>query len=413
MLNIGLTKVFSRRSSFILVLANLVPLIEILFFGLNLSALMLIYWIEACWIILFNLPKMLMISAHSKNIANPLMPTMIIYAVVGYGLFIAFQLVLLLMLFGPPKGAIILPAIILLLSYCFSFFDDFFLKRIYKTRDLDEQKNQPYDSVVVVQTEIMLSAVIVKLLGAPMAAIILLLVVKVILDLNARFLKDDGYGGTKTELENLAKQLDRDVAYEIILGAVMSKKYSDRKPLFNKINLFLNRLSIEARDSYFNGVEENSINSVGSMESETAVVGPFISDVMLGEKEIDFIKLIPAGALEAYFLAIRQTGEIDMLNNIKIAEFVNGIGSDAAESYFTSMNSKQDVEILSSNKVLSITVMEFARELDGKARGYFDTLVKNPKKLDFFTSEQVVNPKTLEVVKAMIPSDAWEYFSKI
>lgn len=181
------SSLFSRRSAFVLILTNLVPLFGVLFLGWNISALVLIYWTENISVGFFNVLKMLMIGAYKKEAALLFMVPFFLF---HYGFFTIIQGVFIFVFFGLPKSAVIVPAIVLFFGHGFSFFDNFFLKRAYETRELGKQMFAPYKRVAVMQAVVILGAFGIKLLSAPIIAVVVLVIAKMIVDLNAHSSED-------------------------------------------------------------------------------------------------------------------------------------------------------------------------------------------------------------------------------
>ncbi len=89
-------------------------------------------------------------------------------------------------LFGSfePRGVAIAAAA-LFLSHGVSFFVNFLGKEEYLTVSPDRQMTEPYSRVVVVHVTILAGGFLADSLGAPLAALILLVLLKTVMDLLA------------------------------------------------------------------------------------------------------------------------------------------------------------------------------------------------------------------------------------
>jgi hypothetical protein len=178
--NITLQSIFSRPSAFVLILANLVPLIGLLFFNWQLPSIMLIYWTEGISVGFFNILKMIMIGTHKNELMLSIFT--IPFFVIHYGLFTAVQGLLIVALFGIPKTAVVLPATFLFLSHGYSFLDNFMFKNAYEKRKLMTQMFVPYKRMVLQQSIVILGGLAVLWLGTPTIAIVILIIAKMTID---------------------------------------------------------------------------------------------------------------------------------------------------------------------------------------------------------------------------------------
>lgn len=185
-------------SALVLVGANLVPLAGVLLFGWSVFATLLLFWVENVIVGAFNVLRMLWAQPD-----NPLMwvakAGMIPFFVVHYGIFTTVHGVFVLTLFGgvhergfpgptaffhAVQGAGIWPAALALAaSHGVSFAFNYIRGGEYRTAQLAKLMARPYGRVMVLHVVILGGGFLVQALGAPVAAIALLVVLKTGLDL--------------------------------------------------------------------------------------------------------------------------------------------------------------------------------------------------------------------------------------
>jgi len=200
-----------------LVAVNLIPLFGVVFLGWGLFPIMVLYWLENGIIGLLNLPKIVLASAPLGGLpdsisggptaARPnLLPGLLgsgflmVFFAFHYGMFWAVHGLFVFVLFGrsadPFSGtsdsfAMSLPewwmfaAISLFLSHGVSFFTNFLGKREYLAVSPSEQMGQPYSRVMVLHVTILAGGFLVAMLGTPIAALVLLVVLKIAIDVRA------------------------------------------------------------------------------------------------------------------------------------------------------------------------------------------------------------------------------------
>jgi hypothetical protein len=185
----------------ILIAVNMIPLFVVLFFGWSLFSIMFLYWIENGIIGFFNIFKIALARAPGTSFTingRPVSPSnkeiRIIFFVLHYGLFWAVHGVFVFTFFGmsspdlfgsiEPRGVAIVAAA-LLLSHGVSFLVNFVGKEEYLTVSPDRQMTEPYSRVVVLHVTILAGGFLADSLGAPLAALILLVLLKTVIDLLA------------------------------------------------------------------------------------------------------------------------------------------------------------------------------------------------------------------------------------
>lgn len=187
-------------SGVVLILANLVPLAGVLFFGWSLFATLLLFWVENVIVGVFSVLQML--TARPRDAAAwALKAFMIPFFIFHYGMFTTVHGVFVMSLFGdPPAKASQTPgaflhavqatgiggaAAALALSHAVSFMLNYIGSGKYRTAELPVLMFRPYGRVMVLHVVILLGGFLVQLIGSPVPALALLVVLKTGLDLGA------------------------------------------------------------------------------------------------------------------------------------------------------------------------------------------------------------------------------------
>jgi len=180
-------------SAIFLVAANLVPIAGVLLLDWNVADLMVLFWAENVVIGLYALLKLAVVARWWVVVAGP--------AFLGhYGAFLAIHFMLVYHMFVRGNGAIgpepaastalislfvpLWPALLsLVISHGVSFFCNFLARREYVGRKASEQTAEPYRRIALMHVTLILGAWPVLLLGQPLPALLLLLVLKTVMDL--------------------------------------------------------------------------------------------------------------------------------------------------------------------------------------------------------------------------------------
>ncbi len=180
-----------------LIVFNLIPLIGVLFFGWNLSAIMFLYWFENIIIGFFNVLRM----AKSEGI-NPKTKSyignkpvrmaqknfIIFFFIVHFGIFTFGHGVFVFTFFGRhlPAFSKLLPAILcLFVSHGISYAYNFIRNEEYKKVAFQDLFFQPYKRVIIMHITIVAGAGIALALEQPTIFLVLLIVLKIIVDILA------------------------------------------------------------------------------------------------------------------------------------------------------------------------------------------------------------------------------------
>jgi hypothetical protein len=175
--------------TWLLIAANLVPLVGVLFFGWEMSQLFLLYWFESAIVGACNVLKLLLIGGAK---AVPLC----VFFTLHYGGFMAGHFVFLSLFFlgGNVASLSTLPSLLvrlwpailaLAISHGFAFWDNFLRSGEYRRRPLGRQMGEPYTRIMVMQATIIFGGFLAEAFGTPVAALALLVALKTGMDLRA------------------------------------------------------------------------------------------------------------------------------------------------------------------------------------------------------------------------------------
>jgi Family of unknown function (DUF6498) len=222
-----------------LILANLVPLVGVLWFGWDVWGILIIYWLENGIYGLFNVLKMRkaagpedgspMTTAETRRRLNGFTvngrpPTgfdkaaLVPFFIMHYGIFWVVHgiFVLTLPMFAmmgadgaPDFGATVNPLAILFVVVCLfishgvSYRLNYIGRAEYLRTTAAQQMFAPYGRLVVLHVTIIFGAVLIGMTGAPAAAIVVLVLLKIVLDLGLHLAEhraaEGPQGGTATE----------------------------------------------------------------------------------------------------------------------------------------------------------------------------------------------------------------------
>ncbi len=175
--------------------ANLVPLIGVLFFDWSLFTIMFVFWMESAVIGFFNILKLVIV-------ANILSIIMVPFFVVHYGAFMSGHLVFIFALFSPEEASFsgffpppdllashimkVWPAFLgVCLSHGISFSYNFIGKKEFRRSTPEKQMMAPYGRIILMHLTIIFGGWLILALGAPILALVLLIVLKVASDVRA------------------------------------------------------------------------------------------------------------------------------------------------------------------------------------------------------------------------------------
>ncbi|MFA4817798.1 MAG: DUF6498-containing protein [Parcubacteria group bacterium] len=186
-------------SAIILIVVNFIPLVGVLFFGWSLFAILFLYWLENWVVGLFNVFRMakaqgttVRTNTEINNVlANKYSKvTLIPFFILHYGMFTLIHGVFVFAVFGPPDipfWSMITAGASLFVSHTVSYFSNFIGKGEYKNISPDALFGQPYKRIVIMHLTILAGGFLVKGLGAPIMALVVMIILKTAIDLFSHF----------------------------------------------------------------------------------------------------------------------------------------------------------------------------------------------------------------------------------
>jgi hypothetical protein len=181
-------------SALMLIVANLVPVAGTVFFGWDLSDVMVIYWAESAVVGLFNLAKIIVIGRWAALFAGP-------FFLGHFGGFMAVHFLFIYSIFveGPgSEGAGgelssvmalfvgLWPALLaLFLSHAYSFFANFLGKREYVGRTVSQQMSEPYSRIIFMHLVLIFGGGLAIAMGEPTFVLLIVIALKIFFDVKA------------------------------------------------------------------------------------------------------------------------------------------------------------------------------------------------------------------------------------
>lgn len=181
-----------------LIVANIIPIIGVLFWGYDLGSILILYWAESGIIGIYTLLKML-VTAFFKGLKGLSVIFLGPFFTVHFGGFMGVHLAFILALISSDFALgtienslqdtfyknieIVKWALLaLLLSHGFSFIQNFILKREFKKVTIEELMGAPYVRIFVMHFTIILGAFAAAILGNQIGLLFILIFVKILID---------------------------------------------------------------------------------------------------------------------------------------------------------------------------------------------------------------------------------------
>lgn len=192
-------------SSSALIAANLIPLAGVLAGGWRVFDVLLLFWAENVVIGVFNVLRMLVVAGRGDRGAAGLAA----FFALHYGIFTVVHGVFVVTLFGPAGAspvaavddlaapALVLPLAALVASHGVSFVANFLLGGEMDRVTAGALMAAPYGRVVVLHVTIIFGGFAVAASGAPVAALALLVALKIAVDLAAHVAEHRGMAKPK------------------------------------------------------------------------------------------------------------------------------------------------------------------------------------------------------------------------
>ncbi|MFH0875861.1 MAG: DUF6498-containing protein [archaeon] len=193
----------------VLIAANIVPLIMVLFFGANLFEILILYWSESAIIGFFNIIKMALAQGGNEKHANVQKLFLIPFFMMHYGIFMSVHLVFILILSGiislntpnfnwiSALTNIIIGFISLFASHAISFFTNYIGNKEYKTALAGLLIFSPYGRIIIMHLTILFGMFIFMLTGYSIIVLVLLIILKTLVDLGAHLAERSGFSNIK------------------------------------------------------------------------------------------------------------------------------------------------------------------------------------------------------------------------
>ncbi|MSR43364.1 MAG: hypothetical protein EXS19_04920 [Pedosphaera sp.] len=208
------TRVQWSPSVWVLILANLIPLVGVLYFGWAQFPIMFLFWMENVVVGVFNVLKMVWSGGVREQHLIKWM--MVPFFCMHYGIFTLVHGFFVFALFGAGQSTsnnvgmvfqqlrdllfgqgIGWAVLVLVASHGFSFVWNYILNGEYRTTNAISLMIQPYGRVVVLHMAILGSGFLITYIGSPKAGLALLVILKIALDVKAHA-KEHSLGKTKT-----------------------------------------------------------------------------------------------------------------------------------------------------------------------------------------------------------------------
>jgi len=184
-----------------LVVANLVPLVGVLYLGWDLFTLLLLYWVESAVVGFFNVLRMLKISAKASHFYVP-------FFIFHFGIFMFVHLVFIFTFFSAGAelrlviGSLVTAVVALVISHSISYAANFVGRREYTNRTVKQQLFAPYGRVVVMHLTVLVGGFLALFVGVPIGALVVMVGVKIGLDVLAHLKQHGGLGVVSARSES-------------------------------------------------------------------------------------------------------------------------------------------------------------------------------------------------------------------
>lgn len=187
---------FSRTSVQALVMANLVPLFGVFFFGWSFFAVVFLYWLENVIIGVFNVLRMAKargpvdpkheMKLNGEPYTSKSRTALIIFFILHYGIFTTVHGAFIVLLFGPfdmTPFMVFTGVSALILSHAISYFSNFIGSGEYERVNEGVLFMQPYTRVIALHVSIIAGGLFVQFLGAPVLAVGIFIFLKTVVDI--------------------------------------------------------------------------------------------------------------------------------------------------------------------------------------------------------------------------------------
>jgi hypothetical protein len=188
-----------------LIVANLVPLLGVLFFNWSLFSILFLYWLESAVVGAYNLFKITKASAVAPpNISQRLKrfetfgkPAIIFYFIFHYSMFMIGHIYIIRSLFEPaqlPFLSLLVALTSLVISHGISYRENFLRNKEYLKVSPSQQMMVPYKRIMLMQATLVIGASIVQASGSPFFTLLIIVAVKILIDVLAHLREHFGLG---------------------------------------------------------------------------------------------------------------------------------------------------------------------------------------------------------------------------
>lgn len=200
-----------RLTALLLVLANMMPVAGVVYFGWDTFLIIYLFWCENLIIGTFNLLRMAFASGDGNIASHLVKPFVMACFAAHFGIFTIAHGMMILTLFGeerlgwnpgefgpdffgPCFYALVqlwpelgLPFCALMASHLASFVVNYLGHQEYRSFNINDAMTQPYRRVVVLHLTVCFGALVIEGMDGPIGMLVLLVVVKTVADLHAHW----------------------------------------------------------------------------------------------------------------------------------------------------------------------------------------------------------------------------------
>jgi hypothetical protein len=186
----------------LLVLANLTPIIGVVWWDWSVFSVMLLFWLENIIVGLLNIPRILFASGDSdprqSSISNRFFVA--VFFCVHYGMFTFGHGVFVFSVFGQgiesdPSVQLVLQLVMehqlqwavlaLFISHLVSLILNYFLAGEYRVATVKQMMKNPYSRVLVLHLGVIFGGFLLDMLNAPLMGLAVLIAIKIVVDVRA------------------------------------------------------------------------------------------------------------------------------------------------------------------------------------------------------------------------------------
>lgn len=189
-------------SVILLILANLLPLVGVLWWGWSVFSVMFLFWLENIIVGLLNIPRILLASGDEENSGHKIFSRIFSAAFFSfhYGFFTFVHGAFVFSMFGEeqygePTLALVWhllgeqhlywAILALFISHLASLILNYLLGGEYRLVTVKEMMKKPYGRIVVLHLGIIFGGIVLDILSAPLAGLIVLVLIKNIFDVRS------------------------------------------------------------------------------------------------------------------------------------------------------------------------------------------------------------------------------------